>query len=303
MAKAEPGAQPQPSTERAKGAARDAKNAVSEAKEGTRQAAVSPWAVTMMRLGVAAKGLVYVIMGGLAAAAALGRGGATTDTKGAVRVLALGSLGHLLLLVVAVCLFGYVLWCLARAIFDLDHVGNGVKGIVSRVGYAVLGIAYIGLALAALQIGLGGSGGASSDQQTRDVTATLMRSGLGTALVALGGVVMLCVALALVRVVWQADFMKHFKHSETGAGLESALRWLGRLGYGALAVVTAEIGIFLIVAALRHDPGETRGLGSALATLAAQPNGHLPLAVVALGLIAFGVFSFAEARYRWFGPR
>lgn len=289
--------------QRARDAAHDVKDVAGDAKDGARQATVSPWAVALMRCGVAAKGLVYVIMGGLAAAAALGRGGATTDTKGAVRVLALGPLGHLLLVVVAVCLFGYVVWCLARAVFDLDYLGTGMKGIAIRIGYAVLGAFYIGLALAALQIGLGSSGGASSDQQTRDATATLMRSGLGTALVLLGGVVLLGVALALAYVVWKAEFMRHVKHFQTGAGLETALRWLGRLGYGALAVVIAEIGVFLILAGLRHDPGETRGLGAALATLAVQPYGHLLLAVVAFGLIAFGLFSFAEARYRWFGPR
>lgn len=290
--------------ERIHDSAGGAKHEARVARNKGRQAAANPWAERLMRLGYAAKGLVYVIMGGLALAAALGRGGETTDTKGAVRALALGTAGHTLLLVVAVGLFGYALWGILDALLDLDGNRTSLKGIVTRVAVFVIGLSYVGLALAALTIGLGtGSGGSGSDQQTRDLTARLLQAPFGVALVVLLGLVLLGVALALAYIVWTAQFMRPMLHEKTSAAVERTLRWLGRAGYGALAVVTTEIGIFLIVAALRHNPGESRGLGSALATLAAQPYGHLLLAVVALGLIAFGVFSLAEARYRRISPR
>ncbi|HEX6797427.1 MAG TPA: DUF1206 domain-containing protein [Ktedonobacterales bacterium] len=264
-----------------------------------RQAAANPWAEGLMRLGYAAKGLVYVILGGLALAAALGRGGETTDTKGAVRTLALGPAGHTLLVLVAVGLFGYALWGILDALLDLDGNGSALKGIVTRVGVFVIALGYIGLGLAALNIGLGtGTGGASSDQETRDLTARLLQAPFGVVLVVILGLVLLGVTCALAYLAWTARFMRPVKHEETSAKTERALRWLGRAGYGALAVVTAEIGIFLIVAALRRNAGESRGMGAALATLAAQPYGHLLLGIVALGLIAFGAFSLAEARYR-----
>lgn len=304
MTHSEMPAQARQAAERIHRAGDGVKHEARSAQRKGRQAAANPWAERLMRLGYAAKGLVYVIMGLLALAAALGRGGATTDTKGAVRALALGPAGHVLLVVVAVGLFGYALWGILDALLDLDGNGTELKGIVTRVAIFVIGLSYVGLALAALTIALGtGSGGSGSDQQTRDLTARLLQAPFGIALVVLLGLLLLGVALAMAYVAWTAQFMRPMLHDETGATVERALRWLGRAGYGALAVVTAEIGIFLIIAALRHNPGESRGLGSALATLAAQPYGHVLLAVVALGLIAFGVFSLAEARYRRINPR
>ena len=77
--------------------------------------------------------------------------------------------------------------------------------------------------------------------------------------------------------------------------------FLGRFGYAALGVVFSIIGIFMIVAAIQHDPQQAKGLDSALKTLLQQPLGPFLLGIVALGLIAYGVYSFVEARYRQVG--
>jgi hypothetical protein len=63
-------------------------------------------------------------------------------------------------------------------------------------------------------------------------------------------------------------------------------------------VVFGIVALFLIVAALCHNPNEAKGLGGALQQLAQEPLGPLLLAAVALGLMTYGVFSFTEARYR-----
>ena len=73
---------------------------------------------------------------------------------------------------------------------------------------------------------------------------------------------------------------------------------LGRIGFAALGAVNVVIGIFLIIAAVRHNAGEAKGIGDALSTLAQRPYGGALLGAVALGLIAYGVYTFAEARYR-----
>jgi hypothetical protein len=73
------------------------------------------------------------------------------------------------------------------------------------------------------------------------------------------------------------------------------------LGQGALGVVASIIGIFLIVAALHHNPGEAKGLSGALITLLQQPFGPILLGIVAVGLLAYGIYSFVEARYRRLG--
>jgi hypothetical protein len=115
-------------------------------------------------------------------------------------------------------------------------------------------------------------------------------------LVILLGVVVVAVGLYLLYYAYSADFMGRF-----GAMSGTARRWvkrLGRVGYTAQGLVFGEIGIFLIVAASKHDPHEAKGLGGALQQLANAPYGHVPLALVALGFIAYGFYSFAQARYR-----
>jgi hypothetical protein len=79
--------------------------------------------------------------------------------------------------------------------------------------------------------------------------------------------------------------------------------FFGRVGYAALGVVFTIIGIFLIVAAFQHNPGKAVGLDGALLELTRQPFGQLLLGIVALGLIAYGIFSFVEARYRHVGQQ
>ena len=77
--------------------------------------------------------------------------------------------------------------------------------------------------------------------------------------------------------------------------------WIGRLGtVGHLArmVVFGLVGIFLIKAAVDFNPNKAVGLDGALAKLVHAAYGPYLLGVVAVGLIAFALFSFSDARYR-----
>jgi type IV secretory pathway VirB2 component (pilin) len=58
------------------------------------------------------------------------------------------------------------------------------------------------------------------------------------------------------------------------------------------------VGVFLIVAAAEAKPGEAKGLDSSLRALTETPLGPWLLALVALGLIIFGLFSCCETRWR-----
>ena len=55
---------------------------------------------------------------------------------------------------------------------------------------------------------------------------------------------------------------------------------------------------FVVQAAVQYDPNEARGLGGALQSLAQQPYGPWLLAIVALGLVAHGVYNFILSQYR-----
>jgi hypothetical protein len=109
------------------------------------------------------------------------------------------------------------------------------------------------------------------------------------------------VAITLYVKAYKAQFERHLNLAGVNAQLRQAAVFMGRFGYAALGVVFTIIGLFLIVAALQENPAQAKGLDSALTELLHQPFGPVLLGIVALGLLAYGVFSFIEARYRRVG--
>ena len=280
----------------------DLKGATREAKQAARKTAHSPIVQFLARLGYAAKGLVYFLLGVLILEAAFGKHTASTDRNDVIRAIHNHAYGSVILAIIAVGLFGYALWDLALAIFDMDGYGTKAKGVFTRIGYAVVGFSYIGLALAAAKLDSGsGNGGKSTNQNARDWTGRLLAHSWGVVIVILAGVVVLGVAAALFQQAYKAAFMRQMRQAEMSEAVGKAVKWTGRLGLSALGVVFAIIGLFLIVAAAHHNPSQAKGLGGALQTLINEPFGHALLFVVALGVIAYGVYSFAEARYRRIG--
>jgi hypothetical protein len=114
--------------------------------------------------------------------------------------------------------------------------------------------------------------------------------------VVLAGLITLAIAGALFYRAFTADFREQLRLGKAPPDAGKGVVFLGRLGYSALGVVFAIIGVFFIVAALLHNPGQARGLAGALGTLVQEPYGRILLAIVALGLIAYGVYSLAQAR-------
>ncbi|HEU4785056.1 MAG TPA: DUF1206 domain-containing protein [Ktedonobacterales bacterium] len=272
-----------------------------EAGSEAKSAATSPWFTPLARSGYAAKGVIYLIMGGLALSAALDGGGTPTDQQGAFLTIVERPFGQFLLVVVSIGLVGYALWCLCQGILDVDGKGTSAKGIVARLGYCVVGITYLILAFGAFKLATGGGAGKNSDTSARDFTAQLLAKPLGAVLVIVVGVAALAVAGILYYRAWKVDFESLIQPKELGQKGKDVLVTLGRVGYAALGIVFTEMSLFLVIAALRHNPGDAQGLSGALRQMEQQPFGRPLLALVALGLIAYGIYSVASARYRRVG--
>jgi hypothetical protein len=256
-----------------------------------------PWVERLARLGYAARGVVYAIVGILAVQAAFGGGseGRTTGSEGAVVTVARQSTALLWLL--ALGLLGYAIWRLIQGALDAEGKGTDPKGLVKRGAMIASGIAYGALALFAVRIatGSGGGGGQSGDQGW---TADLMTKPFGRWLVGLAGLAVIASGLYQIARGWSEKFREHLKLGEMSAEEQRLALHTGKLGLIARGIVFLLSGWFLIQAALRFDPSQARGLGGALETLASQPYGPWLLGLVALGLIAFGAYSILEARYR-----
>jgi hypothetical protein len=277
-------------------------NEIRGANRMTRNAATGKWMTGFARVGYAAKGVVYLIIGGLAAELAIGRGGRATDQRGALHTIYDQPFGKFLLLVVAIGLVAFALWSLIQAMYDTEGKGSKAKGIMARIGYAAVGITYAALAFGAYQIATStGSGGNSSSASTQDATAKLLQLPFGVPLVVIVGLVVLGVAFYLFAKAYQAKFQNTLNLATLRAQVKQAVIFLGRLGYGALGVVITIVGFFLIVAAVQFNAQQAKGLDTALSELLHLPFGPVLLGIVALGLIAYGVYSFVEARYRRLG--
>lgn len=267
-------------------------------KEPVRRASSQPWFERLARLGYAAKGLVYFIIGFLAAQAAFGSGGKTTDTKGALTTIVSQPFGKFLLFLVTIGIVGYVLLRIVQTILDPEHAGEKMdaKRIATRVGYAFSGLAYAGLAVTAVKL-MTGSGG-SSGNSTQDWTAWFLSQPFGQWLVGLGGAITIGLGFSYLYKAFKGKFRQQFKLTQMSNKEQTWAVRLGRLGIAARGIVFTIIGFFLIQAAKQSDASEAKGFGEALASLQQQPFGPWILGLVALGLISYGIYSVIEARYR-----
>lgn len=267
-----------------------------------KQAASHPWVERLARLGYAAKGLVYFIVGLLAAQAAFGSGGKTTDSSGALETILTQPFGKFLLSIVTLGLIGYAIWRLVQTILDPEHSGQemNAKRIANRLGYAFSAIAYFSLAFTAVKLIIMGSSSGNSDS-VEDWTIYFLNQPFGRWLVILAGLTAIGIGISYLYQAYKGKFRRYFKLYQMNPTEQIWAVRLGRFGIAARGIVFVIIGIFITLAAIQLDGTQARGLGGALATLERQPFGPWILGIVALGLIAYGIYSLIEARYRHIG--
>jgi hypothetical protein len=255
---------------------------------------------TLARLGYASKALIYAIVGSLALAAALNRGGRITDTRGALRVLLTQPLGNTLLWIVAIGLCGYALWRVLDAVFDPDGRGTSLVGMAVRAGSLLRGGAYgtIGLEAFRLARGLRGSSSGRTSEQTRLWTARVMDHPFGDWLVALVGLGVIAYGIWEIVKTAREKTEKSVDPAALPGSVREPLINIARFGVMARAVVIVVLGLYLARAALQHDPSKAIGPREGIIELVGLFGSRWVLAVMGLGLIAYGVDQAIHARAR-----
>jgi hypothetical protein len=258
----------------------------------------SRWMERFARMGYAARGIVYAVVGLLAVQTAFGaRGarGAATDTRGALQEVAAHSIPLLWLL--AAGLFAYAVWRAAQGLLDRERKGSGVKGLAHRLGRLFTAVVYGSLGLAAVRLALGAHRRPSDAHATQEWTARLMAEPFGRWLVAAVGLGVIAGGLYQLWRGWTERFRGEIRLQEMDATERKLAINAGKLGLMARGVVFLISGWFLVQAAVKTDPRQVRSLSGALAVLAGQPHGAILLGLVAVGLVAFGAWSLLLARY------
>ncbi|WP_433614021.1 DUF1206 domain-containing protein [Dactylosporangium sp. CA-139114] len=250
----------------------------------------------LTKVGFIGYGLLHLALAWVAAQIAFGQGGQEGDQSGAFQKLAEQPFGEVLLWFVIVCLVALAVWQAILAVWG-HRDSHGKERVFERVSSGARVVVYGALAWTAGKVVLGAP--ASSANQQQAAAAGIMAKPAGAWLVGLAGLVVLGFGIGMMWYGLKRKFAKKLRLA--GAhGRQAAIR-AGQIGYAAKGIAFGIVGYLLIDAAVTNDPGKSRGLDAALHTLAGQPFGKFLLLAVALGVAAFGVYCFFQAKYRKVG--
>lgn len=268
-------------------ASQKANRAVSEAASASR----GPVLRNLARAGFIFIGLVHILIGAIALQIDRGQGG-QADQSGAIGSLASKPGGTLLLWAGFAACAALALWMVSEAVMAARTQGETKKKV--REGATALGKALVFGFLAFTFAVFASGGNKNSSQSASDFTGKILAAPAGVVLLIVIG---LAIIGAGVVYVYRGITRKFMKDLQDPGSARTALEWLGTVGYAAKGVVLAIVGILIIVAAATADPSKSSGLDGGLKTLGSQPFGVVLLAAVAAGLVCYGVYSMARARF------
>lgn len=246
----------------------------------------------MARIGLTARGVVYLLLGLLAFAVA---GGARSDVdqKGVLREVIERPFGGFAVGLLALGFACYAAWRISEA---FTGVAGTDRRAWPRVQSAFRGLVYGVLTVTAISVLLGSR--QSQGTQQSGIVAQLMQNEAGRWLVLLVGVAVVAVGAAQIYEGIKQTFMRWFPAGALEPSAYRLVRRLGTVGTIARGVVFAIAGGLVVAAAWSYEPSKAGGIDAVVTTLRGQPFGAVLLVLVALGLMAFGLFGLAEARYR-----
>ena len=258
-----------------------------------RRASGSPAAHFLARAGLAARGVIYILIGVVAVLVALGQSKREADQLGALQLLAGKSYGLVSLWLLGIGFAAYALWRLSEAAFGVAGEGRGAGPRLKSLGRAIIYAAFSYLTFTVIH----GTAKSQSKRQ-QDITATAMRHTDGRVLVGIIGAAVVIAGIVLIVEGIRKKFMKYLQTAQMSARMRRAVELFGMTGTIARGLVFALAGALVVDAAVTHKASESGGLDKALLTLRGQPFGEFLMMLAALGLLIFGIYGLCEARWR-----
>ena len=267
--------------------------AVAHVRTRAARASDSPAARLLARAGLTARGIIYILIGWVAALVALGHSSHEADQEGALQLLAGKPYGAVSLWLLAFGFAAYALWRLSEAAFGVTGDASGAGPRLKSLGRAAV---YAGFAYLTFTVISGRQRSQSREQQ--DITAKVMQHPGGQWLVGIAGLIVVVIGAVLAIEGIRRTFMKYLRSGQMSPRTRKVVELLGVIGTIARGVVFALAGILVVDAAVTHRPAKSGGIDKALLTLRDQPFGEVLLMLAALGLLIFGVYGLCEARWR-----
>jgi hypothetical protein len=254
------------------------------------------------RFGLAAKGIVYCLIGLLAFMSAFHIGGqrsGNTDKQGAFKFIFDQPGGEVILGIIAFGLLSYSIWRFIQTFLDSEHKGGNAKGLGKRLIYFFSGLTYLFFSWLALKFLLnnGRQSGGSSQQ---DTVSDILNQPAGQWLLA--AVALILAGIGIYQ-IWYGNSEKYRKHvnlQELDYDAAKALVRAGKVGYISRGIVWLVIAFLSLKAALHNRASEAGDTASAFTFVENSMFGTYLLAALGLGLICYGVLNFLRARFERF---
>ena len=238
------------------------------------------------RLVFVMSGVIHLVIAWIAVKVAWGLGGgsASADKSGALEAVAGGTTGPFLLWMTVVGFDLLAVWQATEAV--VGRHGAEASDRAKAAGKAVM---YTAFAWSAYTVTKGTT--TSDEQKADETTATLMSSPGGRVLVGLLALAILGVAGYHVWKGWTKGFLEELRSHPDPWAVNA-----GRVGFVAKGVALAVVALLFGSAALSSRAADAGGMDAALKEVRDQPFGPYLLTLVALGIAAYGVYSFVRAR-------
>lgn len=228
-----------------------------------------------------------------------GQSASKSDKNGAIQYILEMSGGKIILLLVSIGLLAYCCWRFVQTFWDTENKGTKPKGIGKRLTYFFSGLTYLSLCfliLKAVKAGSAKSGGSSNSQMQR-----LLDSSIGIWVMAAIGIAFAAIG---IYQIWYGTSEKYRKHVDVQAlsrKASTSLLRAGKVGYISRGIVWLIIAFLSLKAAFNQNTSETGNTGSALSFVQDGPYGTYLLAVLAIGLICYGVMNFIRSAFEKIG--
>lgn len=245
----------------------------------------------LARAGYGARGIVFLMVAGLALFSSFAGGKA--DTTSALETILQQPFGRVWIALIGIGLAGFVAWRLAQSLANADGQDDDMKGYAIRAALFGSAVTYAGLALTSLGMAFQMSGGGSSGEE--GLAAWVMAQPFGRYL---AGIIGIGFVIGGVITAMKGIKRKFGRYLDLDAKRNSPAVLVSIYGLVARGAVFAIIGVFFLYAAFTVDPQQAGGMADALTWVHELPFGGIIYAIVALGLAAFGIYNFVEARYR-----
>ncbi|WP_328460173.1 DUF1206 domain-containing protein [Actinoplanes sp. NBC_00393] len=270
-------------------------SAASNVKYTASRAAESKPLEYLARGGFIGYGIIHLLFAWIAWQVAFAGSKQDTDQSGALQTLARQSYGKTLLIVIAIGLAAMAIWQAFEAAIG-ESGPRDRTAMAERVLSGARAVLYAYLAWTAVKVVQGAD--ASMGDSNASATAGLMDSPGGRWLVGLIGLTVLGIGIGMAYYGWKRKFVKHLNTQQMTASTREPIIKMGVAGYTSKGIAYAIAGLLVVTAAVNYDPEKARGLDAALKTLASYSWGVWLLALIGLGIAAFGVYCIAQAKYR-----